>query len=118
MTEELHRIRRKQEEEETAFFREKKSLVDQEAVLYQHKTETIRALDDLADRTRHYLQDFVADRSDLHQAFQMIGSANDEVIMVYRKEDDALTYQMEELEKGYRKKQARYEQELSEARSE
>lgn len=118
MTEEFRRVRRKQEEEETIFFREKKSLMDQEAVLYQYKTETIRALDDLADRTRHYLQDFVADRSDLHRAFQMIGAANDEVTMVYRKEDDALTYQMEELEKKHRKKQAMYEQALSEARGE
>ncbi|MBC1435959.1 hypothetical protein HB848_11475 [Listeria rocourtiae] len=116
MTEDLYRIRRKQEEEETAFFRDKKALLDQEAALYQHKTETIRALDDLADRTRHYLQDFVADRSDLQRAFQMIGSASDEVTTVYRKENDALTYQLEELEADHRKKQAGYDQELQVAR--
>ncbi|MBC1435151.1 hypothetical protein HB848_07335 [Listeria rocourtiae] len=118
MTEESRRIRRKQEEEEAVFLREKQGLMNQGEALYQQKIETIRALDDLADRTRYYLQDFVADRSDLNQAFHMIGSASDEVTMVYRKEEDALTYQIEELEKKHRKKQAEYEQELLDTRGE
>lgn len=118
MTNEFQTIRRKQEEDEEQFLREKRVLADQDAELYQQKIETLRSLDDLADRTRHYLQDFVEDRSDLHRAFQMIGMARDEVTTLYNKENASIEQQLEVEEREYRKRQSAYEQALQEARSE
>ncbi|MBC6308513.1 hypothetical protein HCJ66_02990 [Listeria sp. FSL L7-1582] len=118
MTNEFQTIRRKQEDDEEQFLRKKRVLADKDAELYQQKTETLRSLDDLADRTRHYLQDFVEDRSGLHRAFQMIGMARDEVTTLYNKENTSIEQQLEAEEREYRKRQSAYEQALQEARSE